>query len=119
MKNSQVSTEFERLYYSGDMQILLEKTEWPDGTRNHIYFINRQEKMIGYKPRNKERVMFTKPLSFYRSRRKFHVIKDFGETVSKYRTTESYCTCKGFLYRKTCRHVNELREQKNGQNTHG
>ena len=92
------------LYYSADIQVIRETTDWD--IPNHTYYINRAEKMVAYISRTGEKKVFKKPLSFSRSGRKFHVMKDFGYPRSgKYKTTASSCTCLGFLYRKQCKHV--------------
>lgn len=114
MSSSSRISEFEKMYFAGDIQILRETTKWETPTPNHIYYINRSERLMGYKPVNGKRKFFKKPLPFYKARRKFHIIKDFGEVVSRYETSLNHCTCKGFLYRKMCRHVNELRRKSNG-----
>ena len=106
-------TNYESLYRSDDIQILKETTQWD--YPNHVYFVNRSDKMVAYRPNGGELQIFTKPLSFFRSRRNFMTLKDFSSTKSKYKTTTNSCTCKGFLYRKKCRHITELMENSYGQ----
>ena len=107
--------DFNRVYRNPDIQIVQEITQWD--TPNHIYYIDRAEKLVGYRSdRSKKSKIFKKPLAFSRARRKFYVLKDYGfPSGSEYQTTSSTCTCKGFQFRKTCRHINELREQSNAK----
>lgn len=92
------------LYYSSDVQVLQEITDWD--IPNHTYYIDSSGKMVGYISSNGTSKVFKKPLSFSRSGRKFHIRKDYGFPRSgKYKTTASSCTCLGFLYRKDCKHV--------------
>lgn len=100
---------FEELYRNPDIQICKEITDWD--TPNHIYYINQADKLVGYKSVNGQSKVFQKPLQFSRARRKFSVLKDYGKPESKYRTTLKSCTCKGFMFRKICKHVNELRSE--------
>lgn len=101
-------TNLNQLYYNPDIQICKEITDWD--TPNHIYYINRAEKMVAYRSAQGEKKIFKRPLMFSKARRKFYIMKDFGfPNGSRYVTTANSCTCKGFMFRKSCKHVNELR----------
>ena len=55
--------------------ILKEVTDWSEceyTQPNHTYYINEHDKLIGYKLEGTDKeIFFNKPLSFYKSRRKF------------------------------------------------
>ena len=81
--DSKKSTQ-KKLRKRTDMQILKETTNsctYP----NHTYILNDQGRMIGYMPsHDPERLkIFKKPMSFYKSRRKFKEIKEWPDTLVK------------------------------------
>jgi len=58
------------------MEILLEVTEWPDGTPNHTYALNKGGKMVGYRKVTGEIVVSKKPVMFDKKYRKFKKVVD-------------------------------------------
>ena len=111
------------------MDAYLETTVWSDGsTCNHTYLLDG-DSMIAYIPKGKTTAQyFTKPIRIDRRGRKFErlatspfevkvvpVVATTTITVqgSKGQTytvdTEAKtCTCAGFTFRGTCKHVKEL-----------
>lgn len=107
---------------------------------NHVYYLNEDKsKMVGYiRAGTTELFKFKKPITFSTRGRKFEVLKKRGEPDSVYfgkpaepvkernsievggkdgatyyvtRRGNSYsCTCKGFMFRHKCRHVEEIKE---------
>ena len=117
------------------MKAFQELTEWSTGssTPNHIYFLSDgKDKMFAYiKSGTNEVFEFKKPYSFSSRGRKFkevHNVWGFfprGELVkasnqfkvagskgNEYTVTEDSgkwsCTCPGFTYRGSCKHIKEL-----------
>jgi hypothetical protein len=59
------------------IEILEETTVWEDNTPNHIYAVKDGTKLVAYRRNGLEKwEMFSKPLSFSKTRRKFRKIKD-------------------------------------------
>ena len=105
------------------MKILQEVTEWD--FPNHIYYLDdKKENMIAFINCNtNEHKVFKKPIRFDMRYRKFKELpspktsKPAGRAVlgSKGETyyvddEEGTCTCSGFKYRGTCKHVAELQQ---------
>ena len=67
-----------------DMQILKETTN-SCAYINHTYILNDQGQMIAYMPsHDPDRLeVFKKPMSFYKTRRKFKEIKEWPNTLVK------------------------------------
>jgi hypothetical protein len=99
------------------IEILQEVTDWPDGTRNHIYHINGSGKMVAY-DNGSGLHTFSRPLSFDKARRKFVKLEQLadqlptgaievkGSNGATYIVHEGTCTCPGFKFRGNCKHVN-------------
>lgn len=99
------------------IDVLQEITQWPDGTRNHIYHINGAGKMVAYDNGSGLRT-FSRPLSFDKARRKFvklaqiteempaDVVVVKGSNGAEYYVQDGKCTCPGFKFRGNCKHVN-------------
>lgn len=111
------------------MRILQETTEWASPVQNHIYVLNdSMTQMIAYVPQGSDRVhKFIKPMGFDRRGRTFVEIEDDvpepqpdrwevagskGKTYTVSREPgggmDYHCTCPGYLYRNSCRHVAEF-----------
>lgn len=103
------------------MKILREITDW--NFPNHTYHINDKGKMVAYvKAGTEEIITFSKPLSFSRSRRKFETLAEIPEShgsdvervegsrgdVYLVNHREGTCTCPGFKFRRSCKHVKSL-----------
>ena len=59
------------------IEILEETTVWEDNTANHIYAVKDGTKVVAYRRDGVEEwEMFSKPLSFSKTRRKFRKVKD-------------------------------------------
>lgn len=59
------------------MRVFREITVWEDNTRNHDYALNDAGKVVAYrKADNHTWEIFTKPLPFSRSYRKFQELKN-------------------------------------------
>lgn len=108
------------------MKWMRETTVWSDGSDcNHLYLLDG-DKCLGYvaKGTNQHKV-FTRPLRFDLRGRTFEFVKEYkapaknsciqtvkgskGETY-EVNTEEGTCTCPGFKYRGTCKHVAELQQ---------
>ena len=58
------------------IEILQEITDWgEDKVSNNTYIVENKNKLLAYIPQgSKNKITFTKPLSFSKSRRKFKVL---------------------------------------------
>ena len=121
------------------MKYLKEITAWtkaPD-TPNHTYIFNEKDENVGYiKTGTTHEIYFSKPSKqFSKSRRKFERIvevngKEFkftkaaklkvftvtGSTGNRYKVSTggrfgTICSCKGYQFRRSCRHINEIKRQ--------
>ena len=120
------------------MKYFEEVTDWGSPTaKNHIYYLNDDKsKMVGYiKHGTVDLFKFKQPISFYGKGRKFVELKKKGEPDSVYFGkkesqvpkqaievegsngkkyyvskigTKYMCTCPGFTFRHTCKHVAEM-----------
>ena len=107
-----------------------ETTKWGEHpTPNHIYLLDdSKQKMFGYvRSGTKELKTFAGPLRFDARRRTFkavpntfdikeeevtaNIIEVKGSKGNVYRvnTVQKTCTCAGFSFRSTCRHLSELK----------
>ena len=72
----------------GELETLLEVTEWPDGTLNHTYLVDKGKGwLVGYRNVvNGEIQVFGQPMKqFSKSKRKFKKVVD-AELVRAYNT---------------------------------
>ena len=93
----------------------VEVTDWE--FPNHTYLLNDAlDKCFGYiKASNGEKTMFEKPLKFDVRNRKFNKIrieeevkydkKVIGSKGDVYYIIDGKCSCTGFKYRGSCKHV--------------
>lgn len=106
------------------IQILQEVTDWGKyKVNNGVYHINGAGKLIAYQ-RNKDsevQVLNVPSNQFSKSRRKFvkigeraeelasHIVKVEGSKGNVYLvdTEKMTCTCPGFTFRGTCKHIKE------------
>ena len=101
------------------MKIMQETTEWATPTPNHVYVMNdSMTQIIAYVPAGSTKLFkFKAPINFDRRGRNFvdlpgasakprgeSVVGSRGETYMVDRKNGT-CTCKGFLYRGQCRHL--------------
>ena len=122
------------------MKYLKEITAWtkaPD-TPNHTYIFNEKNENVGYiKTGTTQEIYFSKPSrQFSKSRRRFVRVfppvigKEFkftkaaklkvftvtGSTGNRYKVSTggrfgTTCSCKGYQFRRSCRHINEIERQ--------
>lgn len=96
------------------MKILQEITEWDDNTPNHVYHVNDAGKLVAFDNGSGLKT-FRNPLMFDKRKRKF---KTIGEVVEEQKGTpvqgsngkvyyvhNGKCTCTGFKFRGTCKHI--------------
>ena len=107
------------------IEILQEVTDWGKyKVNNGVYHINGAGKLIAYQ-RNKDsevQVLNVPSNQFSKSRRKFikigeraeelasHIVKVEGSKGNVYLvdTEKMTCTCPGFTFRGTCKHIKEF-----------
>ena len=106
------------------IEILQEVTDWGKyKVNNGIYHINSAGKLIAYQPNKDSEVQVLNVPSnqFSKARRKFvkigerpeelesHIIKVKGSNgaVDLIDTEQKTCTCPGFTFRGTCKHIKE------------
>jgi len=112
------------------MKIMLETTEWRVPTPNHVYVLNdSMSKMIAYVPAGSKTVFkFKSPLDIDTRGRTFVPLEDdepdpdvivrVGSKGEKYYITQDKsqgwkgwsCTCQGFKFRGSCKHVAEIQQ---------
>jgi len=85
--------------------VIQEKTK---GFPSHVYTLNEHGKLISYQKANTHEIIkFKSPLRFDLKGRQFNTIVPYDQK-EKYITTATSCTCKGFVFRKKCKHTLEL-----------
>lgn len=103
------------------MILAAEQTQWTDGNRNGVYLLsNDRMKMYAFAPYGSNDLKFFKhPISISVKGRKFLVLdknddveeqpgtKVTGSNGTVYYVHEGHCTCPGFKFRGTCKHVTE------------
>lgn len=106
------------------IEILQEVTDWGKyKVNNGIYHINSAGKLIAYQPNKDSEVQVLNVPSnqFSKARRKFikigerseelesHIVKVKGSNGAVYLidTDKKTCTCPGFTFRGTCKHIKE------------
>lgn len=128
--DSQTDTLYNSGIYSrkASMEAVKEITVWADGsTSNHTYLLDG-DKMVAYIPFGKTvQTTFKNPIRISKSGRKFEKLKvspfkqvdsdvnpaiiqvqgSKGETYTV-NTEEHTCSCPGFTFRGTCKHIKEL-----------
>ena len=110
------------------MRVMRETTAWPNATPNHVYvFDDAFERIIGYVPAGtKEVIKLKTPIKIDRRDRTFVPLNDgslkpdpksitvkgsTGEIHTLVKADDVWsCSCKGFLFRNTCRHIKEQEE---------
>jgi hypothetical protein len=113
------------------MQALLETTVWPNGaTPNHTYLLDGDRLVAYIQQGTTEPKYFKQPIrGFSKSGRKFVALEDnpFGAPPAAepmpwikkvagskpgvfytVNTEENTCTCQGYTYRGSCKHVKQL-----------
>ena len=121
------------------MKYLKEITAWTKApnTPNHTYIFNEKDENVGYiKTGTTQEIYFSKPSrQFSKSRRKFvrvvihqrsaarnskaaklKVFTVTGSTGNRYKVSTggrfgTTCSCKGYQFRRSCRHINEIERQ--------
>ena len=110
-------------------QAFRETTAWLEGTAvNHVYLIDGDSFLAYIRAGTKEPFWFKKPIKFSRTGRRFEVVATdpFGmsfNVLSPVNTRqvagsggkiyiinldEGSCTCQGYTFRGSCKHVKEL-----------
>lgn len=110
------------------MIVIQETTEWDHpGMVNHIYFLSDNKRyMLAYiRGDTGESKIFTKPIEISLKGRTFEVLRKVddsnpgiavpGSKGNMYYVTKSEgkysCTCTGFTYHGTCKHIKQVEEQ--------
>lgn len=120
------------------MKIMLETTVWSTATPNHVYVLNdSMSKMIAYVPAGSKTVKkFKNPIGFDTRGRTFVELEDDtpsqpdpdvivreGSKGEKYYISQDReqgwrgwaCTCPGFKFRGSCKHVAEIQQDRYGR----
>jgi len=106
------------------MEAIREITEWNGNTPNHTYLVDGTKLAAYIAAGSKEPFYFKDPLNFDRRGRKFLTLKANPFKLEKKETRikvigskgnvywvdpeAQTCTCPGFTYRGTCKHLSEL-----------
>ena len=103
------------------IDVLQEVTEWGnESVNNGIYHVNGAGQLVAYQPNESTPLkVFKNPLKgFSKSRRKFVKLEQYQEEVAsnvkivkgsngkEYYIEDGKCTCPGFTFRGTCKHIN-------------
>ena len=120
------------------MRYVIETTKWATPTPNHVYVCDDSlQHMIAYVPEGSRTVKkFSRPIQFDRRGRSFEdlpdsepaqpdpaVITRTGSKGEVYYITQDrsqgwrgwWCTCPGFTFRGTCKHVAEIQQDLYGR----
>ena len=101
------------------MKWMRETTEWAEPTPNHLYLMDGDKAYAYIRSGTNEHKVFSKPMILDRRGRKFVEVRRFDPPVksstrevkgSKGETytvdlDENTCTCPGFKFRGTCKHI--------------
>ena len=101
------------------IEVLQEITDWD--MPNGIYHVNSAGELVAFKGLKTELKTFKNPLKrFSKARRKFKLISTYqddidwenstiikGSNGNTYIIRDGKCSCPGFKYRRTCKHINE------------
>ena len=101
------------------MKWMREITEWAEPTPNHLYLMEGDKAYAYVRAGTNEHKVFSKPMVLDRRGRKFVEVSKFDRPVksntrevkgSKGETytvdlDENTCTCPGFKFRGTCKHL--------------
>jgi len=99
------------------IRILQEITDWGDEkVSNGTYYVNEHGHLVAYKPVNGEYKEFSKPMKrFSTARRKFKELGTIdngssgipvkGSKGNTYYIKDNKCSCPGFKFRGTCKHL--------------
>lgn len=102
------------------IEVLQEVTEWSDGNVvNGIYHVDSSGSLVAFQAPGQEIKTFKNPLKgFSKSRRKFEKLSEYpepddinavvvtGSNGNKYVIKDGKCSCSGFRFRGTCKHIN-------------
>jgi hypothetical protein len=99
------------------IDVLQEVTDWGDeNIPNNIYHVNGAGKLVAFENKFGTKT-FTRPLTFDKARRKFTKLRQYEEDLPSdavvvqgsngktYIVQDGKCTCPGFTFRGTCKHV--------------
>jgi hypothetical protein len=103
-------------------EALLETTVWEDNTPNHTYLFDGDRALAYIKSGSSEVIRFSKPMQVSKRYRTFkkvsadlfgimksdtNVIEVMGSKGEVYQVNKAdwSCTCKGWSFRGTCKHV--------------
>ena len=110
-------------------QAFRETTAWAEGTAvNHVYLIDGDSFLAYIRAGTNEPFWFKKPIKFSRTGRRFEAVTSdpFGSSLRVLTPVntrevegsggktyiinldEGSCTCQGYTFRGTCKHVKEL-----------
>jgi hypothetical protein len=104
------------------IRILQETTDWGEyNISNGIYYVNEHGHLVGYKPAGGEYKEYTTPMKqFSTARRQFTEIGTIdngnsgipvkGSKGNTYYIKDGKCTCPGFKFRGTCKHLAMITE---------
>ena len=102
------------------IDVLQEVTDWgSQDVQNGIYHVSGAGSLVAYQAPGGELIRFEHPMkNFSKTRRKFKKLEQYSEEVSadvkvikgsngkEYFVSDGKCTCPGFTFRGTCKHIN-------------